>query len=178
MSEGNGLNDPSKQEAGQPVDIKEHRVYLNDRGEGTFICPVCEKGVIRDLSQFAESQTAVRLKCKCSCGNTYRVLVERRRHFRKTANLVGTFTFKGKNGRPTKGLIKIRDISKSGIQFSVNSIPEFKVGDRLTIEFTLDDEDRSQIREHGIVRRIHSNVIGFSFKTTDHYGKLGQYLFR
>ncbi len=178
MSEGNGLNDPSEQEAGRPAEGKENRVFLNDRGEGTFICPVCEKGVIRDLSQFTESQTAVRLKCKCSCGNIYRVLVERRRHFRQTVSLVGMFTFKGNNGRPTKGLIKIRDISKSGIQFSVNSMPEFKVGDRLTIEFTLDDEDRSQIREDGIVQRIHSNVIGFSFKTTDHYGKLGQYLFR
>ena len=41
-----------------------------------------------------------------------------------------------------------------------------------------DDEDRSQIREEGIVQRIHSNIIGLSFKTTDHYGKLGQYLFR
>lgn len=157
---------------------KEQRVFLNHREEGTFICPVCDKGVIRDLSQFADTQTALRLKCKCSCGNTYRVLVERRQHFRRPANLVGTFSFYGGKGPPMKGLIKIRDISKSGIQFSVNSMPDFKVGDKLLIEFTLDDEDRSQIREEGIVRRIHSNIIGVTFKTTDHYGKLGQYLFR
>jgi hypothetical protein len=172
------VSDRSRQEAGRPAEKNEKRVFLNDRGEGTFICPACDKGVIRDLSQFAESRTAVRLKCKCSCGNVYRVLVERRQHFRKAANLVGMFTFREANGRPTKGLIKVRDISKSGIQFSVNSMPEFEVGDRLTIEFTLDDEERSQIREEGIVQRIHSNVVGLSFKTTDHYGKLGQYLFR
>jgi hypothetical protein len=157
---------------------KEHRVFLNDRGEGTFICPACDKGVIRDLSQFSQAQTAVRLKCKCSCGNVYRVLLERRRHFRKPANLVGIFSFQGSQGTPIKGLIKIRDISQSGIQFSVNSMPEFEVGDQLTIEFTLDDEERSQIREAGIVRRIQSNIVGVDFKTTDHYGKLGQYLFR
>lgn len=157
---------------------KERRVFLNDRGEGTFICPACEKGVIRDLSQFAESSAAIRLKCKCSCGNVYRVLVERRRHFRKPTNLVGMYSYLGKTGRPVKGLIKIRDISKSGIRFSVNNIPEFGVGDKLVIEFTLDDEERSQIREEGIVRRIHSNMVGLTFKTTDHYGKLGQYLFR
>ena len=156
----------------------ERRVFLNDRGEGTFICPACEKGVIRDLNQFADTHTAVRLKCKCSCGNVYRVLVERRRHFRKSTNLVGMFSYTQGRGRPVKGLIRIRDISQSGVRFSVNNIPEFTVGDKLIIEFTLDDDERSQIREEGIVRRIHSNMVGLSFKTTDHYGKLGQYLFR
>ena len=174
-TELNGMSEPTHN---PKAESKEHRVFLNDRGEGTFICPACEKGVIRDLSQFAESRAAVRIKCTCSCGNVYRVLVERRRHFRKPTDLVGMFIYQGKTGRPVKGLIKIRDISKSGIRFSVNSMPEFEVGDKLFIEFTLDDDDRSQIREEGIVRRIQSNMVGLTFKTTDHYGKLGQYLFR
>jgi hypothetical protein len=157
---------------------KEHRVFLNDRGEGTFICPVCNKGVIRDLNQFAETSSVVRLKCKCNCGNVYRVLVERRRHFRKPVKLVGRFVFEASQGRPVKGLIKVHDISQSGIRFSVNNIPDFKVGDRLTVEFTLDDEDHSQIREIGTVQRIQTNMVGLAFKSTDHYGKLGQYLFR
>ena len=161
-----------------PSEKKDHRIFLNDRGEGTFICPACNNGVIRDLSPFTRSRAAVRLKCKCSCGNDYRVLLERRRQFRKPVSLVGMFTFQGRQGVPRKGLIKIRDISPSGIQFSVNSMPEFKVGDRLTVEFTLDDEDHSQIREVGIVRRIQVNIVGLVFKATDHYGKLGQYLFR
>ena len=165
-----------------PADVsteeKEHRIFINDRGEGTFICPACNNGVIRDLSQFSQAQEAVRLKCKCSCGNVYRVLLERRRHFRKPVNLVGMFFWGGSEGPSMKGLIKIRDISRSGIRFSVNSIPEFNVGDKLTIEFTLDDDEHSQIRETGIVQRIQSNIVGLDFKTTDHYGKLGRYLFR
>ena len=161
-----------------PSEKKEHRIFLNDRAEGTFICPACNKGVIKDLSQFAQNQTAIRLKCKCSCGNDYRVLLERRRHFRKPVNLVGMFFFQGSNRNTMKGLIKIKDISQSGVQFSVNSIPEFDVGDKLTIEFTLDDEEHSLIREAGIVQRIQSNIVGLDFKTTDHYGKLGRYLFQ
>ena len=43
-------------------ETKEHRVFLNDREEGTFICPACDKGVIRDLSQFSQTRAAVRLK--------------------------------------------------------------------------------------------------------------------
>ncbi len=164
--------------AGLSSEGKEHRIFVNDRGEGTFICPACNKGVIRDLSQFSEIQKAVRLKCKCSCGNDYRVLLERRRHFRKSVSLVGMFFFQGSKGNPIKGLIKIRNISQSGIQFSVSSMPEFEVGDKLTIEFTLDDEDRSQVREAGIVQRVQSNIVGLDFETTDHYGRLGRYLFQ
>ena len=163
---------------GSSTEKKEHRVYLNDQGEGTFICPACDKGVIRDLNQFAGADSAVRLKCKCSCGNVYRVLVERRRHFRKSVKLVGMLSHRGEKGPPSKSLIKIVDISKSGIQFSVNSMPEFEVGSRLALEFTLDDEERSQIREKCIVRRIQSNIVGVEFENFDHYGKLGQYLFR
>ena len=178
MVQEKDLKHMPKTAAGLPAEKKEHRIFLNDRSEGTFICPACNKGVIRDLSKFAQTQVAVRLKCKCSCGNVYRVLLERRCHFRKPANLVGRFFFQGDKGTPVKGLIKIRDISQSGIQFSVNSMPQFDVGDKLIIEFTLDDGDRSQIREEGIVQRIQSNIIGLEFETTDHYGKLGRYLFR
>jgi hypothetical protein len=106
------------------------------------------------------------------------VLLERRRHFRKSVNLVGMFFFQGSKGNPIKGLIKIRNISQSGIQFSINSMPEFEVGDKLTIEFTLDDEEHSLVREAGIVQRIRSNIVGLDFNTTDHYGKLGRYLFQ
>jgi c-di-GMP-binding flagellar brake protein YcgR len=168
--------------AGRPgkpsTGMDEKRVFINDNGQGTFICPACNKGVIRDLSEFLETRSAIRLKCKCSCGHRYRVLVERRRHFRKPVNLTGMFIFQNSQGNPVKGLIKILDISQSGACFSVNSIPEFQIGDKLTIEFNLDDEDRSQIREVGTVRRIQTNIVGLSFKNTDHYGKLGQYLFR
>lgn len=161
----------------QPAE-KEHRVFINNKGQGTFICPVCEQGVIRDLSRFADIASAVRLKCKCSCGNVYRVLVERRRHFRKPVNLVGMFFYRGAKKAPPKGLIKILDISQSGLRFSVNAIPEFEVGSKLTLEFTLDDEDHSQVQEDCTVRRIRSNIVGVEFDHLDHYGKLGRYLYR
>ncbi|WP_319525900.1 PilZ domain-containing protein [uncultured Desulfosarcina sp.] len=164
--------------ATKPAAEKENRVFINDKGQGTFICPACEKGVIRDLSQFSDVETAVRLKCKCSCGNVYRVLVERRRHFRKPVNLVGMFLYRSAQKGLTKGLIKVQDISQSGLRFSVNAAPEFEVGSKLTLEFTLDDEDRSQVQEDCIVRRIRSNLIGVEFDNLDHYGKLGRYLFR
>jgi hypothetical protein len=178
MVQKNETTKPIGQAAEPTAEKPEKRVFVNDNGEGTFICPACNKGVIRDLSAFSKAPSAVRLKCKCSCGHVYRVLVERRRHFRKPVNLVGMFFYQNHEGHPVKGLIKVLDISQSGMRFSVNSVPDFKVGDKLVVEFTLDDEEHSQIRETGTVRRIQTNIIGLSFKNTDHYGRLGQYLFR
>lgn len=178
MAQDAGLQMKTLPTADATAEKREDRVFINDRGEATFICTACKKGVIRDLSDFTRTRSAVRLRCKCSCGNVYRVLVERRRHFRKPVNLMGMFFYTGGKCGRAKGLIKIRDISQSGIQFSINSMPEFKVGDKLTIEFTLDDEEHSKIREEGTVRRIQSNIVALKFNTTDHYGKLGRYLFR
>jgi hypothetical protein len=178
MAQDAGLKNRTLPTTDPTAEKREDRVFINDRGEATFICKACNKGVIRDLSDFILTRSAVRLKCKCSCGNVYRVLVERRRHFRKPVNLIGVLFYAAGKGGQVKGLIKIRDISQSGIQFSINSMPEFKVGDKLTIEFTLDDEEHSKIREEGTVRRIQSNIVALKFNTTDHYGKLGRYLFR
>jgi hypothetical protein len=178
MVQDAGLQQKSIPTADPTTEKREARVFINDRGEATFICTACNKGVIRDLSDFIHTRSAVRLKCKCSCGNVYRVLVERRHHFRKSVNLLGVLFYAGGKCGQVKGLIKIRDISQSGIQFSINSMPEFKMGDKLTIEFTLDDEEHSKIREEGTVRRIQSNIVALKFNTTDHYGKLGRYLFR
>ncbi len=160
-------------------DDKVMRVFLNNQGKGSFICPACKKGVIKDLSEIARSTSAVRIRCKCSCGHSYRVLVERRQYFRKDVNLIGMYIqHRGNDQSPLKGIITVRNVSQSGVCFSVNSPPHFEVGDLLTIELSLDDTDRSKVREEGVVRRIESNMVGLEFTSTDRYGKLGQYLLR
>jgi len=143
------------------------RVFLNEQKEGTFICPACNNGVIKHLGRFSNFQKAIRLKCRCNCGHVYRVLVERRRFFRKPVNLVGTYYYsKGENNRK-KGPIKILDISQSGLQFSINSMPEFSVGDRIIVEFKMGDRERSQIREMGTVKDIRSNKVGLQYDASN-----------
>ena len=178
MIEKNATQEPASSAGPAKSAAPEKRVFINDQGTGTFICPVCQKGVIKDLSNFRHIKSAVRLKCTCSCGHVYRVLVERRRHFRKPVNLMGRFVFDDRRKRPLRGLLRIRNISQSGVQFTINIEPEFRVGDKLTIEFSLDDEEQSPISLEGVVARIENNIVGLAFDTTDHYGRLGQYLFR
>jgi hypothetical protein len=167
------LKDPSESIEKKAKDCDFIRVFLNDQKDGTFICPACNNGVIKHLGEFSQSNKAIRLICTCKCGHVYRVLVERRRFFRKPVNLVGIYCFNEGENNPRKGPIKILDVSQSGLQFSLNSVPEFKVGDRIVVEFRMDDRDRSRIREMGTVKDIRSNRVGLQFDTVDPNDGLG-----
>lgn len=160
-----------------PVDpVEEIRVFLNGKNEGIFICPACNNRVEKDLKDLYSYKSKIKLNCKCKCGNTYTALVERRRSFRKPVNFTGTYTYQNNNGALKKDSIRILDISRGGMSFSVNNMPEFKIGDRIVIEFKLNEEMESQIREEGIVKRIQLNKVGLQFTSEERNGKLGMFL--
>jgi len=151
------------------------RVVLNDQKEGMFLCPTCKKCMIKDLSKVA-NEKAIRIKCKCKCGHVFRAIIERRKNFRKSVELVGACLYSDENGQAKRQLIKIHDVSMTGLQVSVNSLPEFKVGDSILVDFRLDDRERTEIQENVTVLRIQSKMVGLTFESTGLIGKLGLYL--
>lgn len=167
------LKNKQEQSTKQAEDCNFIRVFLNDQKDGTFICPACNNGVIKDLGKFSQYKKVILLKCRCKCGHVYQALVERRRFFRKPVNLMGTYYYSEGKMNQRKGLIKILDISKSGLQFSVNSMPEFKVGDQIIVDFTMDDREGSRIREMGTVKGIRSNKVGLQFDAANPKKGLG-----
>ena len=156
----------------------EINVVLNDQKEGIFLCPACENSVVRDLSKVAHAKSAIRVKCNCKCGNIFRVLVERRKNIRKSVNLVGMCHFIDGSGKNKKRLIKIHDISFSGLQFSLNDIPKFRFGDQIIVDFRLDDRERNEVKEKGIVIRITSKIVGLQFASEDRCRPLKLYLMK
>ncbi len=152
------------------------RIVLNDQKEGLFFCPACKNCIAKDLSKVANIKTAVRIKCKCKCGHVFRAMVERRQSFRKSVSLVGMCLYLDGSGKTNKQLIKVLDVSMTGLQFSVNSLPDFKVGDTVIVDFRLDDRDRTKIQEKAIVLRIQSRTVGLKFESKGLIGKLGLYL--
>ena len=151
-------------------------VVLNDQKEGMFFCPSCKSYVIKDLSKVANVKTVIRIKCKCKCGHVFQAMVERRQSFRKSVNLVGMCLYLDDQGQANKQLIKILDVSITGLQFSVNDSPEFKVGDTVIVNFKLDDRERTEIQEKAIVLRIGSRTVGLKFDSTGLIKSLGLYL--
>jgi len=151
-------------------------VIVNDHGEGLFICPSCHNSVLKDLSNVISAQRVINIKCKCKCGHVYQAFVDRRTFTRESVNSIGVCFYKNAAGETAKGIIRVLDVSMSGMRFSFNGVPEFSVGDRIMVEFKLDDWERSQVREEGIVRRIQSNKVGLQFDAIERFGELGLYL--
>jgi hypothetical protein len=153
-------------------------VFLDEKNEATFFCKNCGNVVTRGLSSVIHAQTAVRVRCKCKCGHLFRVLVDRRRNYRKTVKLLGMCLYVKCSGHIKRRLITILDISSSGLHFSIYGRPEFKLRDKIIVQVRLDDRENTEVKGKGFVRRIRSNSVGIEFISNDHPGKLHFYLRR
>ena len=102
--------------------------------------------------------------------------LEFRKKVRTKRFLRGTYT--NHSQKSSGNDIVILDISMSGMAFSSQDEPTFKIGDDLSIEFTLDDEQKTDIRIDVVVRNIRQKRAGCEFKISDAslYGPLKFYL--
>ncbi len=149
------------------------KVYIGENNMATFRCPQCDKSKTADVSRYRHIQTAVRVKLKCPCGHAYTVLLERRKHVRKNLNLPGHFYH---NKSSQRGSMTVTDLSRSGLRLKLNFKCDVQVGDKLMLEFTLDDKQHSLVSKEVIVRSITDTNIGAEFTAKEHYDKLGSYL--
>ncbi|MBF0119992.1 MAG: PilZ domain-containing protein [Desulfobacterales bacterium] len=147
------------------------KAFINIENKATFVCPQCNKTKVADVSKYKDIDQPIWVNCKCPCGHTYKVLLERRRHFRKEVNLKGRYIWGDKGG----GSLLVKDLSRSGIKFMVNFPPKFSSGDLITVEFTLDNQASSIVRKDVIVKNINKLIVGAEFTTQDHYDFLGGY---
>jgi hypothetical protein len=106
----------------------------------------------------------------------FRVLVERRRDYRKNVNLLGMCRYLNDADLTEKLLIKVLDISRKGLQFSINDMPGFTVGDKVLADFRLDDINYTEIKVKGAVKRIRSKNVGIEITAIDRPKKLAFYL--
>ncbi len=157
--------------------MTEKKVFVNEQNVATFICPKCERAKSVDVSPYKDAQKAVRVKAKCSCGHHYSVLLERRKYYRKSTSLPGTYMM-GKGSYP----MTVKDISRTGVKFNVKPPIRFKAGEELVLEFVLDDAHRSRIRQRVRVRSISGETVGAEFTVLDpsdfDYKAIGFYLFK
>lgn len=142
--------------------MEEKKVFVNDDGIAVVTCPECNTSKNMDARKYKKLDKAVRAKCKCKCGNTFGVLLERRKFFRKAVNLSGKFTIKNEKG---SGSMKVEDLSRTGLNFKVNLPPRFKINDKVIVEFHLDDKQRTFITKEATIKIISGMKIGAEFNT-------------
>lgn len=149
------------------------RIFANQDGTTTIICPQCGKLKQADVSKYLELKSTVRLKCRCICGHSYVAELERRRYIRKKSNFSGHFV---RTANARKGIMTVCDISRSGLKLRINGSEQFMIGEELSVEFRLDDSLRSIVKKDVIVRKIENTFVGVEFSSMDHYDQLGAYL--
>jgi hypothetical protein len=129
----------------------------------TLTCPKCKKSYRKNLSNYKSSNKIIKFNCNCPCGYSFSIILDRRRHLRKKAQLTGAFIHDRKKSR---GLIDIKNLSSSGIGFEVGSDHVISPGDILTVRFTLDDAFETVISKEVRTKRIKGKYIGNEFLGT------------
>jgi hypothetical protein len=157
------------------------KVFVTENNMAVFECPQCNKAKSVDVSRYKDIRQVVRIKVKCPCGHSYKVVLERRKHFRKDVNFSGSYTHVLPDYKEDKGGMTVKNLSRSGVKIKLNVERNFKIGDILSLEFSLNDKHRSFIKKDAVIRKISNSYLGLEFNSVDSSDPsdkaLGFYLF-
>lgn len=141
------------------------KVFVTGNNMAVFECPQCKNGKSVDVSRYKDIRQVVRIKVKCPCGHSYKVVLERRKNFRKDVNFPGTYTQVLSDYREDKGGMTVKDLSGSGVKIKLNVEKDFKIGDIISVEFRLNDKQRSPIKKNAVIKKISDLYLGLEFNS-------------
>ena len=150
------------------------KVYVNENFDGILICPQCEKRKRTNFSAFRGHGRRA-FKVKCTCETHFQILVDFRRSYRKKTDFVGVCT--RLSYKKDTGEVRILNLSAHGIGFRTATMSALSIGDKVRLQFTLDDKKQSEIIKEGIVRNVDGDYVGCEFTDPSQHEKtLGFYL--
>ncbi len=143
------------------------KLFITQDNKATLACPACERSRTIDASPYMTMSRVVRIRVKCPCGHAYTAQLERRRYFRKTVRLQGQYRQAPGGRHLGRGAVAILDLSRSGVKMRLANDNTVRIGDRIIVEFKLDDRKRSHVRQETVVRRVDGADLGAEFAPTD-----------
>ncbi|QTA87961.1 PilZ domain-containing protein [Desulfonema magnum] len=138
------------------------KVFINNDNLATFVCPECNKATTADVSDQMQVNKVVKIQHTCACGYSQTVLLERRKYYRKYVNIPGEYFLNQK-----KMPMTVRDLSRSGLKFELTEERRLKVGDKLVVQFVLDNPQHTRIQKEVIIKKISGLYIGTEFCSRD-----------
>lgn len=149
------------------------KVYVNQEGLAVLKCPSCEKVRNSKVDKFKGARHV--LKVKCNCGEQFLVNLEFRKTYRKEINLSGKYTLLPE--KVHQGTIVVVNMSKGGVGLQISGAHNTKEGDKLILNFALDDAHGSEIEKKVVVRLVQGNYLGCEFiEASSHDKAIGFYL--
>ncbi len=140
------------------------KAFINKNNQATFVCPSCGDTKVVDVTKFLAIKKPVRFKRKCRCGQITPFLLERRQFYRKPVDIQGTCRVL-KNDAEIP--VRIRDLSRSGLKIDLTADYPVEIGDKLFVEFRLDNKQRTLIQREVVVRKIEGLSLGTEFTSRD-----------
>ena len=150
--------------------MAEKAKILNDMA--AFTCPKCIKTKIVNVSKYLYADQPINVKCKCPCGHSFSVFLDRRQFSRENLDLPGEYILYADGKAYFRGQMKVTDLSASGLRITLPEKAKFEIGDQFMISFHLDDEDGSLIEKEVIVRNIHNLNVGIEFRSVDEMNRM------
>jgi hypothetical protein len=148
-------------------------VYVGPNETAQLKCFNCGISKTLDVGKFKGRKDPLKLQCKCKSSS--QVFLEFRRAFRKKTNLEGVYTVLARDGE--HGRIFVKNLSKKGIGFTTLSNHKLCQDDEIQVVFILDDQKKSRIEKHAVVRTTDGYNVGCEFTGKDHHDTaLGFYL--
>ena len=153
------------------LDRVQTRAFVAEDGTAAFVCPNC--GMARNVSVVSYRGYKHSLKIRCRCQQTFTIDLDFRSSHRKPTNLQGFYEITSGGG----GRAVIKDLSKNGVGFMASGAHSVRVGQKILVNFALDDKNNTPLRKTAVVRSVDKNRIGCEFKKDQAFEKgLGFYL--
>jgi len=154
------------------------KVFINQDNTATFVCPSCQRAKAANVEKYKNLDKAIWVTSRCSCGHVWKVILERRKSHRRTTKIEGVYFHRMSNQKLQKGKMTVEDVSRSGLRIRLENNQMSAIGDKLMVEFNLDDRANSLIKKEVVIRNMSGCHIGAEFCSKDDYDRaIGFYLF-
>jgi hypothetical protein len=151
------------------------RVLVDGLDTATVTCPSCGGKKVIQVSALPLSGPETRVRARCSCGHCCHVILERLDLRAADLQLPGTYTTHG--AVKEYGRMTVRRLNRAGLVFMVTVGRDLFPGQKLFLEFVLDDVKQSIVRKEGVVAAANRRHVSVRFLSLDHFDNLGPYLF-
>jgi len=136
------------------------KAFVRPDNTATIICSVCKTTKQVSAAPYLNKKHSI--KIRCTCGTTFTVQFDFRRHYRKQISLRGIYRMVDPL-RAGGGVIHIRNISRSGIGFTVSGLHKMQKKQTIQLEFRLNDKNLTKLTKQATIQTVNNNFIGCQF---------------
>lgn len=143
--------------------MRRSKVFVDENDEALVACPKCGKTKKADISSFKRKKIR-NLQAKCPCRSSFPISLEYRRFNRRETSLDGHYMNLSDGNE--RGKMRVINLSLGGVGLINFSLSQFKIGDRVNLSFTLDDQKKSEIDLIGVVKHMVDRYVGCDLENT------------